>query len=115
MGDTRNDMDERERHTASHTSDAIIVAPLASDELTLFGVLYGVTVTVVGVVVAILWHRWWAAAIYAVISLAALLVLLLFYGQQIVIAMRWLMKRSQRVPPWPFRRRWTQPPAPPSS
>jgi hypothetical protein len=64
-----------------------------SNSLTLAGVLYGILVTVVGVIVAP--HGTLPTVVYAVIALAILAVGLLFFAQPVIAAMRWLLKRGE--------------------
>ncbi len=90
----------------SQSVDANIVKPWDGASLTLFGVLYGIVATALGVVVAVVWPSWWAVVIYAVSVLVVVAVALMFYGQPIITAMGWLVERGKRVPPGPFNRRW---------
>jgi hypothetical protein len=71
-------------------------------------VLYAVVARVAGVIVDVLWSNVWAFLGYAVLSLGVLGALLCFYGQPPIAGMRWLLKRTDRVPPWPFNRSWGQ-------
>ena len=80
--------------TLKTTTDALVVRAWDGNSLTLFGVLYGILVTVVGVVVAILTSSWVWVSVYAVLSLVGLAVLLLFFGQPIIEAMRWVTERG---------------------
>jgi cell division protein FtsW (lipid II flippase) len=86
------------------SADAILVRAWDGNSLTLFGVLYGIVVTVVGVVIAK--ASTVGLIVYAMVSLALLAILLLFFGQPVIGAMRWLIERGKRVPPWPFGRRF---------
>jgi hypothetical protein len=62
--------------------------------LTLAGVLYGIVVTVVGVIVAP--HGTVPAVIYAGVVLAILLVGLFFFAPSVIAWMRWLLERAKR-------------------
>jgi uncharacterized protein (DUF983 family) len=103
----------REHHTsvsitakAETSVDMLIVRTWDGSSLTLFGVLYGIVVTVAGVVVAVFWPYWWTVILFAVVSLGLLLVMLVYFGQPVIEAMRWLIERGKRVPPRGFDRRW---------
>lgn len=63
--------------TLQVSTDALIVRPWDGASLTLFGVLYGIVVTVAGVVVAVVWPYWWAVGLYAGVALVLLAILLL--------------------------------------
>jgi DNA-directed RNA polymerase subunit RPC12/RpoP len=71
--------------------------------VTLFGVLYGIAVTVAGVIVAMIGSGgswlWWA--IYAGVSVGVLLLALLVFPQAVIASMRWLVERAKKAPPWP--------------
>jgi hypothetical protein len=54
----------------------------------------------------VLWPYWWAVGLYVILTLGLLATVLLFFGQPIIKAMRWLIERGKRVPPAPFNRRW---------
>lgn len=93
------------RGTATMSADAIVVRAWDGASLTLFGVIYAIVVTVAGVVVAMVgtggsW-LWWA--IYAIVSLLALALALalLVFPQAVIAAMRWLVERAEKAPPWP--------------
>lgn len=86
----------------SVSADAILVRAWDGNSLTLFGVLYGIVVTLVGVVIAK--ASTVGLIVYAMVSLALLAILLLFFGQPVIGAMRWLIERGKRVPPWPLSR-----------
>jgi hypothetical protein len=88
----------------SMSADALIVRAWDGNSLTLFGVLYGIVVTAVGVVIATA-SIWWLIA-YVVAALGLLAVLLLFFGQPIIGGMRWLIERGSRIPPRPFGRKF---------
>jgi predicted RNA-binding Zn-ribbon protein involved in translation (DUF1610 family) len=64
--------------------------------LTLAGVVYGVIITVVGVVVATLGTL--ATVVYAVFAIALLAAGLLIFPQPVISAMRWLLERAKRKP-----------------
>lgn len=88
--------------TASGGVDAVLVRAWDGASLTLFGVMYGIFVTVAGVVVAMVgtggsW-LWWA--IYATASVALLALALLVFPQVVIGAMRWLVERAKRAPLW---------------
>jgi DNA-directed RNA polymerase subunit RPC12/RpoP len=80
--------------TLRHSTDARIVRAWDSNSLTLAGVVFGIVVTVVGVVVATFGS--FAAVIYAVVILVLLAAGLLLFGQRIIAAMRWLLERGRR-------------------
>jgi len=61
--------------------------------LTLFGVLYGILATVFGVIVAP--YGWPQTGLYAVVTLALLVLCLLFLAQRIIGWMRWLLERGR--------------------
>lgn len=62
--------------------------------LALFGVIWGIVVTVAGVAVAILAPRWpWLLA-YAVLSLGVLVLALVIWPQPFRTAMRWVRDRG---------------------
>jgi hypothetical protein len=91
--------------TVSMTADAVIVRAWDGVSLTLFGVVYGVVVTIVGVWVARLWWLW--MLVYVLLSLALLGFFLLVIPQHVIAWARWLTERGKTVPPRPFRgRRW---------
>lgn len=80
------------RATVTHSWDGV--------SLTLFGVLYGILVTVAGVVVAMVgtggsW-LWWA--IYGAVSIGVLGLILLVVPQYAIRAMRWLIERAMKAP-----------------
>jgi len=90
------------RGHATMSADAVVVRTWDGNSLTLFGVLYGIVVTAVGVVIAKASTGW--LILYAITSLVLLAIVLLYYGQPVIGAMRWLIDRGKRVPPWPFGR-----------
>jgi hypothetical protein len=65
-----------------------------SNSLTLAGVIYGIVVTVLGVVVATLGTL--PTVIYAVVVLALLAAGVLLWAQPIIRAMQWLLDRGKR-------------------
>jgi DNA-directed RNA polymerase subunit RPC12/RpoP len=65
-----------------------------SNSLTLAGVIYGIVVTVLGVVIATLGTL--PTVIYAVVVLMVLVVALLLWAQPIIRAMQWLLARGKR-------------------
>jgi hypothetical protein len=65
-----------------------------SNSLTLAGVIYGIVVTVIGVVIATLGTPW--TVIYAVVVLVLLVLGLLRWAQPIIRAMQWLLARGKR-------------------
>jgi len=68
--------------------------------LTLFGVLYGILVTVAGVVVALVWtggsRLWWST--YAAASIGVLGLILLVAPEYAIRAMKWLVERAVKAP-----------------
>jgi len=85
-------------------TDAAAIAIPDAQALTLFGVLYAIVATVVGVAIATTESGWWMLA-YAVVGLSVLAACLLWFGRPIVVGMRWLVQRGQRPAPAPFGRR----------
>jgi predicted RNA-binding Zn-ribbon protein involved in translation (DUF1610 family) len=63
-----------------------------SNSLTLAGVIFGIVVTVLGVIIAP--HGIMPALVYAAIALALLAAGLFLFAQRIIGAMRWLLKRG---------------------
>jgi hypothetical protein len=72
--------------------EAQVIRAWDSNSLTLAGVIYGIVVTVVGVMVAP--HGTAPTVIYAVIALAGLAAGLLLFAQAVIGWMRWLLKRG---------------------
>jgi hypothetical protein len=77
--------------TLTVTASALLSRPWDGLTLTLAGVIYGIVVTVGGVVVAA--HGTLPTVVYAVVALA-LLVLGLLFPQPVIGAMRRLVKRA---------------------
>lgn len=80
--------------TVSATFEAKVSRAWDSNSLTLAGVLYGILVTVVGVIVAP--HGTLATLIYGAVAVLVLAVGLLFLAQPVIAAMRWLIGREKR-------------------
>lgn len=85
------------------TARATLIRAWDGVSLTLFGVLYGIAVTITGVVVAIIgtggsW-LWWAA--YLATSVVLLALALLVFPQAIIASMRWLVEWARKAPKWP--------------
>jgi hypothetical protein len=71
-----------------------VVRAWDAGSLTLAGVIYGIVVTVVGVIVAP--HGTWPTVIYAVVALVLLAAGLLVFAQPIIRVMRWILDRAIR-------------------
>jgi len=82
------------RAHASVSASARVIYVWDGNSLTLAGILYGIVVTVVGVVVATLGT--FATVVYAIVALGVLAAGLWLFAQPIIGAMRRLLAHGQR-------------------